>query len=349
MRKILAFIKKHKFFSAFILALVILLGITIPLRVKATVKKNQPQTVKVGKENLRLSVSATGVIQSENQVDLKFQTSGLLSWVGVKEGDTVKKWQAVASLDKRQLKKTLEKEMQSYLEERWDFEQTQEDYEETKTNVLITDKIQRILDKSQFGLNKAVLDYEITNLTVELATIYSPIEGIVTKVEAPIAGVNITPATAGFTIADPKKMKFTTNIDEVDISKIKVNQKVLITLDAYPEEEFNGTVTKVGFASVTTKGGGTAFPVEISLPENQDLRFMVGMNGDVEIISEEKEEVLTVPNQALYQKNNRDFVKILENNKVKEIEVKKGLETDTKTEILEGLLEDQKVITSEKS
>lgn len=349
MKKIFSFIKRHKFFSAFILALVILLGITIPLRVQATIKKNQPQTVAVKKENLRLSISATGVIQSENQVDLKFQTSGLLAWVGVKEGDRVKKWQAIASLDKRQLQKTLEKEMQTYLEERWDWEQTQEDYKEAKTNALITDKIQRILDKSQFGLNKAVLDYEIYNLTVQLATISSPIEGIVTHIEAPIAGVNITPATASFTIANPEKMKFTSNIDEVDISGVKVNQKVLITLDAYPDQEFTGMINKIGFASVTTKGGGTAFPIEINLPENKDLRFKPGMNGDIEIISEEREGVLTVPNQALYQKDNQDFVKIMENGKVKEVQVKKGLETDTKTEILEGLSEDQKVITSEKS
>ncbi len=349
MKKIFSFIKRHKFFSAFILALVILLGITIPLKVQATIKKNQPQTSLVKKENLRLSVSATGVIQSENQVDLKFQTSGLLAWVGVKEGDRVKKWQAIASLDKRQLQKTLEKEMQTYLEERWDFEQTQDDYKETKERALLTASIRRILDKSQFGLNKAVLDYEIYNLTVQLATISSPIEGIVTRVDTPIAGVNITPATAGFTIANPEKMKFTSNIDEVDISNVKVNQKVLIALDAYPDQEFNGVINKIGFASVTTKGGGTAFPIEISLPENKDLRFKPGMNGDIEIISEEKEGVLTVPNQALYQKDSRDFVKIMENNKTKEVEIKKGLETDTKTEILEGLSEDQKVITSEKS
>lgn len=286
MKKIFSFIKRHKFFSAFILALILLLAITIPLRVKAEVKKNQPQTALVQKENLRLSVSATGTVQSENQVDLKFQTSGLLTWVGVKEGDKVKKWQAIASLDKRELEKNLIKILRDYNKERWNFDEADK---VTYKDKVITDTIKRILEKNQFDLDKAVLDVEIKDIALKFATLTSPIEGIVTHIETPIAGINITPAGAVFTIADPNSMKFTANIDEVDINQIKIGQKVLITLDAYPNEQFEGTVNKIGFASVTTKGGGAAYPIDIYLPENKDLQFKVGMNGDVEIILAEKE------------------------------------------------------------
>jgi RND family efflux transporter MFP subunit len=344
-KKTFSFIKRHKIFSAFILALIILLAITVPLRVKASVAKKQPQTVEVKKEDLRLSISATGTVQSENQVDLKFQTSGLLNWVGVKEGDKVQKWQAIASLDKRELEKNLIKTLKDYSKERADFD---EETKVTYKDQIITDTIKRILEKNQFDLDKAVIDVELKDIVLKLASLVTPIAGIVTHVDVPVAGVNITPAGATFTIADPEKMKFTANIDEVDISRIKVGQKVLITLDAYSEEQFEGTVSKTSFASTTTKGGGTAFQIETKMPENKDLRFKVGMNGDIEIIVEEKNDVLTIPNQALYQKDGRDFVKILENGKSKEVEVKKGLETDTKTEIQEGLNEGQKVITSEK-
>ena len=344
-KKTFSFIKRHKIFSAFILALIILLAITVPLRVKTSVAKKQPQTTEVRKEDLRLSVSATGTVQSENQVDLKFQTSGLLNWVGVKEGDKVQKWQAIASLDKRELEKNLIKTLKDYSKERADFD---EETKVTYKDQIITDTIRRILEKNQFDLDKAVIDVELKDIVLKLASLVTPIAGIVTHIDVPVAGVNITPAGAIFTIADPEKMKFTANIDEVDISRIKVGQKVLITLDAYSEEQFEGTISKTSFASTTTKGGGTAFQIETKMPENKDLRFKVGMNGDIEIIVEEKKDVLTVPNQALYQKDGRDFVKILENGKAKEVEVKKGLETDTKTEIQEGLNEGQKVITSEK-
>lgn len=345
MKKIISFVKRHKIFSAFILALIILLGITIPLRVKASAEKNKPQTVEIKKENLRETVSASGLVESENQVDLKFQTSGLLTWVGVKEGNKVKKWQAIASLDKRELEKNLLKTLRDYAKKRWDFNQ---DAQVTYKDQVITDTLKRILEKNQFDLDKAVADVEIKDLAIKLSTLVSPIEGIVTHVDAPIAGVNITPATAVFTITNPTGMKFVANIDEVDIAKIKEGQKAIVMLDAHPEQEFKGEVGKVSFAAITTKGGGTAFPIEIKLPENENLQFKVGMNGDVEIILAEKKNILAVPNQAIYQKKGQNYVKILTNGKIKEVEVKIGMEGETKTEIIEGLEEGQKVITSEK-
>ena len=85
-----------------------------------------------------------------------------------------------------------------------------------------------------------------------------------------------------------KMMKFIANIDELDIARIKIGQQAEIILDAYLDDVFEGTVTKIGFASVTTSGGGTAFPVEISLGNNSDLHFRHGMNGDIEIFADEE-------------------------------------------------------------
>lgn len=343
------FIKRHKIFT--IIFLVICVGVLFIIFKKFSPlakPADKYKTVKVKRENLTETVSATGRVQSENQVNLKFQTSGLLAWVGVKEGDRVKKWQAIASLDKRELRKKLEKEMQDYLNERWDFEQTQEDYKEIKERHLVTDKIKRILEKAQFDLNSAVLDYEIQNLAVELATIISPIDGIVTHIDTPVAGVNITPATAIFTIADPSKMKFVANIDEADIGKIKLGQKTTIILDAYPKEKIEGKITKIAFSSVTTRGGGTAYPVEISLPENINQRFKIGMNGDVEILITEKKEVLTLPNQAIKEKNGKKYVRLIEGRNINQAEVETGFEGETKTEITKGVKEGQIVILQEK-
>src|SRR4030066_1972411 len=89
---------------------VVIIAVGWPTTKKVTAKPEQKyETAKVQKEDLTDTVSASGTIGAENQVDLKFQTSGLLTWVGVKEGDSVKKWQALASLDKRELEKTLQK------------------------------------------------------------------------------------------------------------------------------------------------------------------------------------------------------------------------------------------------
>lgn len=231
-------------------------------------------------------ISASGKVEAKNVANLTFQISGLLAWVGVKEGDSVQKWQGIATLDKKELEKRLRRYLNLYMTNRWDFEQLQDDYKDEKERHLITDAIQRILDKAQFSLNNAVIDVEIADLALRLATISTPIEGIVTRVDPSNAGVNVTPATAAFTIVDPSSVYFVANVDETDIGKIKAGQKAKITLDSYSDEKFEGKVEKVAFVATSTAGGGTAFRVEISLPKNENFLFRVGMNGDAEIMLE---------------------------------------------------------------
>lgn len=239
------------------------------------------QEISLEQENV---ITASGKIQAKRVANLNFQTSGQLVWVGVKEGDQVKKWQGIASLDKRELEKRLTRYLNLYLTNRWDFEQLQDDYKDEKERYLITDAIQRILDKAQFSLNNAVIDVEITDLTLKLATISTPIEGIVTRIDTPQAGVNVSPLSANFTVVDPSSVYFAASVDEADIGKIQIGQKAKINLDSYPEGEFEGTVERIAFVATATAGGGTAYLVEISLPENQNLKFRVGMNGDASIL-----------------------------------------------------------------
>jgi HlyD family secretion protein len=346
MKKILVFIKRHKILTAVVLAIFII-AVGWPTGKKVTTKPEQSyETVKVQKEDLTDTVSASGMIQAEDQVDLKFQTSGLLTWVGVKEGDQVKKWQAIASLDKKELEQNLLKTLRDYSKERNDFEETSQ---VTYKDEIVTDTIKRILEKNQFDLDKAVADVEIKNLAIKLASLVTPIEGIVTHIDTPVSGVNITPATAVFTIANPAKMKFVANVDEADIGKVKVEQKITLTLDAYADQEIEGEVGKIAFASIATKGGGTAYPIDIYLPENKDLQFKVGMNGDLEIIISGVEDVLDVPSEAITEKEGKKFVRVIEGRQIKEVEVETGLTTDIKTQITKGLTEGETIIVRAKT
>jgi len=346
MKKIWRFIKRHKIFSTIILV-VFLVVVGWPTEKKVTANPTQKyETAKVQKEDLTDVVSASGTVQSENQIDLKFQTSGLLTWVGVKEGDRVQKWQAIASLDKRELQENLLKALRDYSKERWDFEEANK---VTYKDQIITDTIKRVLEKNQFDLDKAVADVEIKDLAIKLSTLVSPIAGIVIHIDIPVAGVNITPATAVFTIADPSTMKFVANVDEADIGKVRIGQKAEITLDAYPDEKIEGTVGKIAFASVTTKGGGTAYPVEIYLPENKDLQFKVGMNGDLEITIAGAKDVLSIPTESITEKDNKKFVRIIQGRQIKQVEVKTGLVTETETQITEGLIGGETIIVRAKS
>lgn len=335
--------------TVFIIATVILfisLGGAFFYRQKTKPLEYQFTTVKKGK--LSLTVSSSGEIQTDKEVTLQFQTSGKLAWIGVKEGDKVKQWQAIASLDVRELEKKLKKELNDYLKERWDFEGDRETYHVSTDDLdkyTLTNAVRRLLEKNQFDLENTVWDVEIAHLAVELATIISPIAGIVTKAEAPNAGVNVTPATSRITISSPDEVYFEANVDENDIGLVKLGQKAIVFLDAYPDEEFQGEVKEISFVSTTTSGGGTAFPVQISLGQsNENEKFKIGMNGDVEIIISEKESAFYLPQEAVKQKEGKKYVEILKDGTVEKIKVTTGLETDTEIEIVEGVEEGEEVI-----
>jgi len=299
---------------------------------------------KVKRGDLEEKVTVSGQVDADEKATLKFQASGKLAWVGVKEGDRVKKWQAVASLDKTELKKKMEKEMNDFLTEKWDFDQTHDNYQEAKDNALITDEIKRILDKAQFSLSNTVLDVELADLAVKYATIYSPIAGIVTAVEAPLAGVNITPVTAEFEIVNPDSVYLSAKVDEMDVGQIKAGQETIVTLDAYSGETFKGEVLQIAFSSVSTSGGGKAFLTKVSLPQNDNLRFKLGMGGDAEILVDSKENVLLIPADALVERE-KNYVWTVDNQgKAHKKEIKIGLESEDNIEITDGLLEGDEVI-----
>ncbi|MBU1323382.1 efflux RND transporter periplasmic adaptor subunit, partial [Patescibacteria group bacterium] len=250
------------------------------------------------------------LIKSQSQVDLKFQTSGQLTWVNVQEGDFVKKWQAIAGLDQQELKKNLQKYLLDFSKERADFD---EDLKVTYLDKVLTDTISRILQKNQYDLDKAVLDVELKDIALKYSTLVSPLTGIVTHIDVPLAGVNITPAAAVFTVADPDHLEFEAIIDEVDIGLIKLSQSARLTLDAYPDEIINLTVDSINFNSSLDSSGSTVFLVKFRVENNPDQKFKLGMNGEVTITVAEKANVLAVPLSSILE-NGTATVQLVKDN-----------------------------------
>ena len=303
------------------------------------------ETYEVKKDTLVESVTAAGDVQSDSAVDLHFQSSARLAWVGIKEGQSVSKYQAIASLDKRDLEKNLKKYLNLYVKERQDFDQTQEDYDDwPELSDDARDDALRILEKAQMDLNNTVLDVEIRNLAVELATITTPIAGIVTEATPSVAGVNVTPATATYSIVDPDTVYFEAEVSEFEVPRISTDQKVVLRLDAYPDEEFEGYVETISFQSTTTSTGGTAFIAKIPLPLNSENRFRIGMNGEAEFVVSEKADVLMVPLTSLIEEDEKEYVWIVENGRAKRVEIKTGASSLNNIEVTEGLEEDNVVI-----
>lgn len=307
----------------------------------ATKNNEKAHTVKRG--DLTETLSISGEIDAHERADLKFQTSGMLVWVGVKEGDYVKKYQGIASLDKKELEMNLKKYLNTFLKSRWDFDQEKEDQDIKNIGGLSEDarrEALRSLDKAQFDLNNAVLDVELKDLALKYSYLYTPIEGIVTSIDTLYAGVNITPATAVFKIVNPKTIYFSATADQTDVINLIKGKQGELVLDPYPEEIIKGVVEDISFIPKTGETG-TVYQVKIAFDNsNEDYKYRVGMTGDISFNTKEKKNVLAIPSTYLKKENGEYYVLKLTGGKKEKTRIKIGDEIDGDVIILSGLEED---------
>lgn len=291
----------------------------------------------VEKKKLRETLTISGEINAEERVSMTFPTGGRLYWVGVKEGDYVQKYQGIASLDQRDLEKRLQSSLNSFMISRWDFDQTKSDNKDAQyTDGDLGDEMKRIVDKAQFGLNNAIITVELQALAKEYAYLYTPIEGIVTKVGAPYAGVTIS-ATTSFDVVNPNTVYFSATADQTEIPKLRVGQVADITVDPYPDEKVTATISALAFTP-RADDTGTSYEVKLVFPQSTNvLKYRLGMTGDVEFVTKEKTSVFAVPTTFVLTEAGKKYVFIMQDNKKIKTEVKTGDEGDTEIEIVRGV------------
>lgn len=176
---------------------------------------------------------------------------------------------------------------------------------------------------------------------VEGDTIYSPMKGTVLQINVSEEEV-VDRTTTLMTVADLDNMEVVIAVDELDINKIKLGQQANITSDVYPDENFTGKVAKISMEG-TSQSGVTTYDVTIKLDDRKSL--MSGMNVDVEILADSRENVLTVPIDAIHKFNGEYMVTVKDSsNNKNDVKVELGLATKDKVEIISGLNEGDVVI-----
>jgi RND family efflux transporter MFP subunit len=298
----------------------------------------------VTKATLKNTLNLSGKIDASEKATLGFQTAGRLAWVGVKEGDYVKKGQGIASLDQRELQKNLEKQLNTYLIARWDFDQVKVDNKDAAyKDGDVGDKLKRLIDKSQFGLNNSVLNVELQSISKEYSYLASPISGIVTKVTTPYAGVNIGIAST-YEVVNPNTIYFSASADQTEVPKLYVGQDATILMDAYAGEPIRATVTSLSF---TPKVGeaGTIYEAKLRFEsDNIALKYRLGMTGDAEFVTKEYASRLAIPPQYIKTELKKKYVTKIVNGKKVKTEVAIGEEADVLVEIKSGLKDGDMII-----
>jgi len=265
------------------------------------------ETAKVEKLNIHTSITATGTIEPVTSVTVGTQVSGIVSKLYVDYNSVVKKGQVIAELDKTNLTSELNTAKANLASA-----QSTLNYEQANFN-----RYQTLYDKGLVSANdyeNARLSYEKARQTVNssresvhkaqtnlgYATITSPIDGVVLSKSVEegqtVAASFNTPEL--FKIAqDLTDMRVIADIDEADIGGVKEGQRVTFTVDAFPDDSFEGQVTQVR-QQATTESNVVTYEVVISAP-NKDLKLMPGLTANVTIFTLELNNALAVPSKAL--------------------------------------------------
>lgn len=262
---------------------------------------------KVALKTLQNSVTATGTIEAVTSVTVGTQVSGIVNKLYVDYNSQVKKGQVIAELDKTNLLSELNTAKANLASAQSSLSYQAANMERYKTlykkGLVSADEYENALltyrqAKEQVASSKENVQRAQTNLGY--ATITSPIDGTVISKSVEegqtVAASFNTPEL--FTIAkDLTNMQVVANVDEADIGNVKEGDRVTFTVDAYPDDTFEGTVKQVRLEATTTNNVVT-YEVVISAP-NADLKLKPGLTANVTIYTQERSGVLAVANKAL--------------------------------------------------
>ena len=262
---------------------------------------------KVALKTLQNSVTATGTIEAVTSVTVGTQVSGIVNKLYVDYNSQVKKGQVIAELDKTNLLSELNTAKANLASAQSSLNYQAANMERYKTlykkGLVSADEYENALltyrqAKEQVASSKENVQRAQTNLGY--ATITSPIDGTVISKSVEegqtVAASFNTPEL--FTIAkDLTNMQVVANVDEADIGGVKEGDRVTFTVDAYPDDTFEGTVKQVRLEATTTNNVVT-YEVVISAP-NADLKLKPGLTANVTIYTQEHSGVLAVANKAL--------------------------------------------------
>ena len=334
------------------------------------------ETAVVTRGEISESITATGTIEPVTEVEVGTQVSGIIDKIYADYNSVVTKGQLIAEMDRVTLQSEVASQRAAYNGAKAEYEYQQKNYERNRglhEKQLISDTD---YEQSVYNYEKAKSNYESSQASLakaernlSYATITSPIDGVVINraVEEgqTVASGFETPTL--FTIAaDLTQMQVVADVDEADIGGVEEGQRVSFTVDAYPNDTFEGTVTQIrlGEDSSTSSGSSTSstvvtYEVVISAP-NPDLKLKPRLTANVTIYTLDRKDVLSVPARALRFTPERPLIG--ENDIVKDCESPHklwtregntftahpgtvGISNGINTEIISGISEGATIVT----
>lgn len=332
-------------------------------------------TATASKGEISESVTATGTIEPVTEVEVGTQVSGIIDKIYADYNSEVTKGQLIAEMDRVTLQSELASQRATYNGAKAEYEYQQKLYQRNKTlheKQLISDTD---YEQSVYNYEKARSSYESSQASLakaernlSYATITSPIDGVVISRDVEegqtVASGFETPTL--FTIAaDLTQMQVVADVDEADIGGVEEGQRASFTVDAYPNDVFEGVVTQIRLgdatSSSTSSSSNTVVTYEVVISaHNPDLKLKPRLTANVTIYTLDRKDVLCIPARALRFTPEKPLIG--DNDIVKDCEgehkvwtregntftahpVEIGISNGINTEVISGISEGMNVVT----
>lgn len=381
--------KKKKFWI--VIALIVLVGASVATYLsKRGAKPVEVQTDHVKRQDIISIVSASGKIEPKKKVDISASIPGKIVKLAVEEGDVVKKGDFLLQIDPipyqaaldnsqaalRRARSNLDSAHSSLkqAEQTWKRKSkmyedqtgliSQDEYERTRTDY---DMQESAVRSAEHQVEQAVADVDRSRNDLDKTRVNAPMSGVVVRRsveegEVAVIGTMNNPGTVLLTIADLSIMEAELEVDETDIGNLKLGQKAVITVDAFPGKKFTGEVTEIGNSPIvktTAAEESTDFKVTITL-KLPEVNLRPGLTADGEITTATRSKCLTVPIQSLVVRDlskpeERDKIRkedrekegifLVENGKAIFRPVKTGIMGEMDIEVAQGLKGGEEIVT----
>ncbi len=299
--------------------------------------KNVEYTTEVvHRGDLFKTVSVTGSLESKTGAKLSFVSGGKIDKILVKVGDKVRKGQTLAYLDQQetlslyrqyQTEVVIQEEALDLARRHWDDLSP----EEKKVKKLAVQKAKEVRDGAYANMKKTIIQ--------------APFDGEISKVDIR-EGENISSNAIAIELNADSELQIEADVPESDISEVSLGQSAEISFDALPsDDKFEAKVFLIE-SSATVIQDVVYYRIKLSL-EKQDVRLKAGMSSDIDIRTDERRDVLIVPERSVKSENGKKFVEILnKENQVEKKFIEIGLSGDDGlVEIKSGLGEGEAVIS----
>ena len=302
--------KKWFIIPTLIILIAIVWLIARPNKTEVRATPFSPQIEKITRGNIRVEVSATGIIEPINKVEIKSKASGLIEEMSIEEADFVKKGDLITRLDQRDTKNAYDQAMAelevaeaTVAQRESDFQRKKDLFDKGLISATEFEESRLSLVEAQSQVVRAKINVDNNDIRLKDTIVRSPINGVIlTKdvEEGQIISSGISSVTGGTliaTVADMNEVYVKADVDEVDIGIITPGMQAQVVADAYPSQVFNGQVVRIA-AQAKVVQNVTSFEVTIHV-NNPSGILKAGMNASVEILVADKKDVILLPNEAL--------------------------------------------------